>query len=234
MTTLGVWTKRLVRPALVVVLGIAAFLVLNVAELAAQAQNPCAQADARLAGTGRGDRDHDGLSNCAEKQVFGTDHRDYDSDDDGVSDPDELDEGTDPTDADSDDDEVDDGEEEDNGSDPNDADSDDDGTPDGQDCDPADELESEIEGAVQEITCPTADTNGTLKLLGIAITLTPTTEFDDGASCAELVVGAHVEVEVTGDATTALTAAEVEVEDADSDGCPEDAEEPDGEPGASL
>ncbi len=200
------------------------------------AQAPCAQADARLANTGRGDRDHDGLSNCAEKHIYGTDHRDFDSDDDGVPDADELDDGTDPVSADSDDDGLEDGDEDGEGCDPNDDDSDDDGTPDGEDCDPADELESEIEGTVQELTCPTADTNGTLKVLGIAITLAPTTEFDEVASCAELAVGAHVEVTVTGDATTELVAHEVETEDADNDGCPEDADEeqPDDDSGAVL
>lgn len=209
-------------------------LVLAPPQSAAQSTDRCAKADARLAKTGRGDRDRDGLSNCAEKHVWGTDHRDYDTDDDGVPDPDEIEDGTDPTDADTDDDGLDDGEEEDKGTDPTDADTDDDGTPDGDDCDPGDDLESEIEGAVQEITCPTVDTNGTLKVLGIAITLTPTTEFDDVADCASVAVGAHVEVEVTGDLSSALVAEEVEPEDADGDGCPEEADEPEDDPAADL
>jgi hypothetical protein len=39
-----------------------------------------------LAATGRGNRDFDGLSNCAKKKILGTSHRDPDSDADGIDD----------------------------------------------------------------------------------------------------------------------------------------------------
>jgi hypothetical protein len=66
--------------------------------------------------------------------VHGTDPLDADSDDDGLSDGDEVNvHGTDPLDADTDDDGLDDGIEVMFGTDPLDADSDDDGIPDGQD-----------------------------------------------------------------------------------------------------
>jgi hypothetical protein len=228
MTTFGLWTRKALPTVLAAFLALVAVCAVNVSQLAAQSAQPCAQANARLAATGHGDRDRDGLSNCSEKRVFGTDHRDYDSDDDGLPDPDELEDGTDPTDADSDDDGLDDGEEGEAGSDPGDADSDEDGLSDGTDCDPAHDLESEIEGPVQAITCPTDLANGSLTVLGVPITLTPQTEFEHMVICANLVVGTHVGVELSGDATTALIAEEVEVEDGDNDGCPgNDDEEPD-------
>lgn len=212
----------------VLTLAAVALLVATAASVVfAQTQDPCARANARLQRTGRGDRDHDGLSNCAEKRVFGTSHRDYDTDDDGVPDGDELENGTDPTDPDTDDDGLDDGSEDDWGTDPTDADTDDDGTPDGEDCDPKDDLENKIEGDLQAITCP-ADVDGSLKTLGITIKLTMDTKFDDVESCADLVAryttngGAHVEVKVTGDlGTDGLVARDVELEDDDHDGCPD-------------
>lgn len=215
--------------AVVVLLGAA--LLLRVPRLLAEAQDPCAKADARLAATGRGDRDHDGLSNCAERKILGTDPADFDSDNDGVPDGDEVAEGTDPSDADSDDDGLDDGEENDAGTDPADADSDDDGTPDGNDADPGDELKSEIAGSLQAITCPTAETDGSLTVLGLSIVLTSGTEFENGESCADLAArfaangGAKVEVEVSGEGCSGLVAEEVEIEDVDNDGSPDEMDE---------
>ncbi len=232
MATLSSSTRKALPTVLAAFLGLATVCAVNVSQPAAQAAEPCAQANARLEATGNGDRDRDGLSNCSEKRVFGTDHRDYDSDDDGLPDPDELEDGTDPTDADSDDDGLGDGEEGEAGSDPGDADSDEDGVSDGTDCDPADDLESGIEGAVQAITCPTDEANGSLTVLGVPITLTPQTELEHVLSCANLAVGTHVEVKLSGDATTALIAEGVEVEDGDNDGCPEPGDdEPGHEPG---
>jgi hypothetical protein len=98
--------------------------------------------------------------------------------------PNEIEDGTGPTDPDTDDDGLDDGEEQDQGTDPTDADGDGDGTDDGDDCNPSDELKSEIQGAVQELTCPTTEGDGTLRLFGIAMTLTPTTKFHNVVSCA--------------------------------------------------
>lgn len=79
------------------------------------------------------DDDGDGLSN-SEEGNFGTDPNDSDTDDDGVSDGDEINtHGTDPLDSDTDDDGLTDGEEiNTHGTDPLDPDSDDDGIPDGQ------------------------------------------------------------------------------------------------------
>jgi heat shock protein beta len=195
----------------------------------------CAKADAKLAATGRGDRDYDGLSNCAEKKVLGTSHRDPDSDDDGIDDGDELENGTDPLDADSDDDSINDGDEVEDGTDPDDPDSDDDGLDDANDPDPTDELDDEIEGDVEDLTCPGIDPNatGTIRILGIDITLRNDTEYDGAESCADLEsrIGenfvAHVEVEVEQVDGVGLVAEEVDLEDADDDGSPDDIDDDD-------
>ena len=213
----------------------AAILVLAAAgsaalrNVAAATTPNCAKADARLAATGKGDKDHDGLSDCAEKKLLGTNPRDYDSDDDGLADGDEVAGGTNPIDDDSDDDGLNDGDEVAAGTDPQDDDSDDDGTKDGADSDPAHELRSEITGAVQSLKCA----ENTLTILGIPITLTADTKYEGAASCEDLATklatnsGAHVEVEVTGDATTALVAQEVSLDDADNDGSPDDVDDDD-------
>jgi len=179
-----------------------------------------------------GDRDKDGLSNCVERNVLGTKARDWDSDDDGLADGEEVADGTDPADSDSDDDGRDDGEEDDLGTDPNDADSDDDGTTDGADSDPSNELESAIKGAVSAVTCPNGGP-GSITVLGLAIELNDATEYDDVADCATLATkfvangGAHVEVAVEGDAASGLVAHEVELKDADHDGSPDDVDDDD-------
>ena len=77
------------------------------------------------------DSDNDGLSDSDEIEN-GTDPNDSDSDDDGLTDADEDTLGTDPNDSDSDDDGIGDQEEVIIGTDPNDADSDDDGVSDGE------------------------------------------------------------------------------------------------------
>jgi len=203
----------------------------------ARESDPCARADARLLSTGRGDRDQDGLSNCTEKKLLGTSPRDYDTDDDGVSDADELDDGTDPTDPDTDDDGLDDGEEEGRGCDPTDDDTDDDGTMDGSDCDPGDDLKERIEGNATDVVCPSGDTAGSLTVLGIPVMLTSETAFEGVESCdafktqQEASGGAHVEVKVTGDLGAGLVAEEVEIEDGDDDGCPDDSDDEDDGPG---
>jgi len=79
------------------------------------------------------DSDSDGLTDCEEMFVHGTDTLDSDTDDDGLIDGDEVNVyGTDPLDADSDDDGLTDGDEVNvHGTDPLDADTDDDGLTDG-------------------------------------------------------------------------------------------------------
>ena len=77
------------------------------------------------------DSDNDGLSDSDEIEN-GTDPNDSDSDDDGLTDADEDTLGTDPNDSDSDDDGIGDQEEVIIGTDPNDTDSDDDGVSDGE------------------------------------------------------------------------------------------------------
>jgi hypothetical protein len=200
--------------------------------------DPCARADARLAATGMGDSDFDGLSNCRERRTTGTVARDDDSDDDGIEDGAEVVDGTNPLDDDSDDDGLSDGDEQSAGTDPHDSDDDDDGSLDGSDSDPADELHDELEGDVSILTCPSAGADGSITVLGIAIVLTADTEFEGAESCQALADriaangSAHVEVEV-GQGSGSLTAIEVELEDADNDGSPDDIDSDDDEDGVS-
>jgi len=187
--------------------------------------DPCAKANARLAAKGKGDKDFDGLSDCSEKKVLGTDRRDPDTDDDGVDDGAEIEDGTDPLDPDTDHDGMIDGDEAAHGTDPLDVDSDDDGLDDGDDPDPAGELDSRIEGLLGAIDCA----GSSLRVLEIEIALTPATRFEDRlADCTELAAafaangGAHVEVEVTGDADVGFEATAVDLTDDDNDGSPDD------------
>lgn len=209
---------RAVRTMLVLA-AVGLFVGLGVSGVVAQAAGPCGNA-------GQGDRDHDGLSNCMERRVYGTSPRDYDTDHDGIPDPDEIENGTDPTNPDTDGDGISDGDEGDRGSDPAKADTDDDGIPDGEDCDPGDDLGSAIKGDATEVTCPTADVAGSLKVLGIPITLTMDTELEHVESCAGLAEKVmaqgevHVKVKVSGDLSTEIVAHEVELDDVDHDGCP--------------
>lgn len=217
-------------------LGIAAGWLVGVALLLLGAPSAnaasCERADQIAATTGRGDRDFDGISNCTERNVLGTSQRDPDTDDDDVDDGDEVVDGTDPLDADTDDDGVNDGGEEELGTDPQDADSDDDGEIDGDDPDPTQELEDQIESDVEALVCPADGGNGSIVLLGIDIVLTPATEYDSVESCQALAEritahgGAHVEVEVV-QTETGLVAEEVELQDGDHDGSPDDVDQDD-------
>jgi len=212
---------------ILVLAAVSLFVGLGGSGVFAEPAGPCAHA-------GQGDRDHDGLSNCMEKRVYGTSHRDYDTDDDGIPDPDEVEDGTDPTNADTDDDGVDDGKEGDCGCSPTDPDSDDDGMPDGEDSDPGDELDSAIKGNATELACPTDVAAGSLKVLGISIKVTAETEFEDVESCAALAEkgGAHVTVKVSGDLAPELVAHKIKLEDSDHDGCPNGVDDDDDNDGA--
>ncbi len=218
-------------PAAVLGVGLllGASLLLQAAVAVASSGDPCARANARLAATGRGDRDFDGLSNCEERRVTGTSVRDPDTDDDGIADGDEIAEGTDPLDADSDDDGITDGDEVAIGSDPLDTDTDDDGIADGDDPDPADELHSRIEGDIDSISCA----DGDLVVLGISIALVADTRYEEVADCAALASrfannpSAHVEVDVDGDLGTGFVASKVDLKDNDGDGSPNDVDDDD-------
>lgn len=184
----------------------------------------CAKADVTLTQTGRGDSDHDGISNCTERYILGTSSRDWDSDDDDVADGQEVADGTNPVDADSDDDGLSDGAEEAVGSDPLDVDSDDDGDVDGIDDDPSADLDSEIRGAIGSLTCPTGGADGSIVVLGVTIAVNDQTRFEGPQDCASLQAaiaangGAHAQVEVQDGG--GLVADKISVDDADNDGSP--------------
>jgi hypothetical protein len=161
----------------------------------------CARADARLAATGKGDRDGDGLSNCRERQLRSS-MVDADTDDDGLDDGEEFEEGCDPTAP----------------------DSDGDGIPDGEDPTPAPPPLQEVEALLDALTCPQPGVPGSLAALGITVVLDDATEFDD-TTCEELAAllasateGVLVEVKIVEDEAGGLTAVKVELEDDDHDG----------------
>ena len=159
----------------------------------AKSKDPCRKADARLARTGQGDTDGDGISDCRETRTLRTFANDRDSDDDGLEDGDEMQKSCDPLDPDSDDDDVD----------------------DGDDSSPA--AEQEVQALLDAIVCPAGDVAGSISALGINVVLNAETDFED-ASCAELaslLAGGStvvVEIEILEDVLGALTAAEVEPE----------------------
>lgn len=213
-----------------VTFGLAALLVAPAAQAGL-----CDRHEARLAATGKGDRDHDGLSDCTEKKVTFTDRRDFDTDDDGVDDGTEVTDGTDPLDPDTDDDGADDGEERDECTDPSDTDTDDDGEEDGVDSDPLDDLEQRIEGDLEALACPTAAADGSATVMGIDIVLPATDDAELLAACDEIAVllaesadPVHVEIEIESD-ENGLVAAEIELDDSDLDGEPDDMEDDDDE-----
>jgi hypothetical protein len=167
----------------------------------------CDRADARLARTGKGDRDGDGVSNCRERMLR-TASNDADSDDDGMDDGEELAEGCDPTDA----------------------DSDGDGIPDGEDDSPAAPPKQELEAILDALSCPAEGAPGSLGALGVTVVLDATTEFDD-ATCEEIAAlfesgeTVLVEVEILEDEAGGLSALEVELDDSDPQGEDEQGED---------
>jgi len=199
----------------------------------------CARADERLARTGRGDRDFDGLSDCTERRVLETAVRDPDSDDDGARDGDEVARGTDPHDSDSDGDGTADGRETALGTDPLDDDSDGDGIQDGDDPDPSHELRSGIEGAIDSLACPTEAQPGMLVVLGIPVGLGGAVAYRGVNGCDDLAArlsangGVHVEVDVSGSLDAGFQAVSVHAEDGDDDGSPESVDDDDDDDGVS-
>jgi hypothetical protein len=160
----------------------------------------CDRADLRLAKTGKGDRDGDGISNCRERKLLRTAADDADSDDDGLDDGEEVMEGCDP----------------------HDSDSDDDGAPDGDDDSPAPAPEQKIEAFLDALTCPATGTPGSLTALGVTVALTETTEFEPSCEDLAALLAAgdtpFVEVKILEDEAGALSAGEVELEDGDHHG----------------
>ena len=105
----------------------------------------CDRADARLAKTGKGDKDGDGISNCRER-LMRTAIDDPDSDADGMDDGDEMAGGCDPLDS----------------------DSDGDGIPDGQDDTPARPPKQKVKALLDALSCPSEGATGSITALGIS------------------------------------------------------------------
>jgi hypothetical protein len=196
------------------VLGLSLGLLLQVpAPASARSKDPCRKADARLARTGQGDADGDGISDCRELRVLRTLANDRDSDGDRLEDGEEMKRSCNPLDGDSDDDGVDDGE----------------------DASPA--VEQEVEALLDALTCPQLEVAGSITALGTTAALDAETEFE-GASCEELATllgegkSVLVEIEILEDVLGALSATEVEAQkpkrgdhDDDDDGHDDDDED---------
>jgi hypothetical protein len=165
---------------------------------ASAAKDKCTKADAKLASSGIGDHDGDGLSDCREIRYLGTFAENPDSDDDGLDDGEEMEESCHPLDV----------------------DTDDDGIWDGDDDDPV--VEQKVKAFLDAIACPQPGVPGSITALDTTAALNDQTEFDD-ASCEEIAarwVGGEtlfVEIEILENMLGELTATEVELEHLDDD-----------------
>jgi hypothetical protein len=192
--------KSAIAPTLAILLGV---LFWSAAPAAAKgSKDPCRKADAKLALTGQGDADGDGVSDCRENKVLHTMANDPDTDHDGLNDGDEVRKFCNP----------------------HKPDTDGDGTEDGDDDSPV--IEQKVVAILDALTCPveitppttppTPPTPGSISALGISVTVDADTEFEH-KSCADLVAQLAlgqpivVEIDILEDMLGALTATEVEV-----------------------
>jgi hypothetical protein len=167
------------------------------------------------------DADCDRLTN-QEERALGTSRSSADSDGDGLSDGAEVKKcGTDPLDSDTDEDGVDDGDEMSDGTDPKDSDSDHDGEHDGDDDDPLGELKPKLVGPVDAVNAEAK----TIAMFGCLTIDVSAAEIDDGLVLTDLLPGMVVKVVLDGSKLPALVAKELEREDSDSDGTPDDHED---------
>ncbi len=156
-------------------------------------KDACKKADEKLARTGVGDSDSDGVSDCRESRYLHTLSYDPDSDDDGLDDGDELAESCDP----------------------NNHDTDDDGIDDGEDDSPA--IEQKVEALLDAIICPQIEVPGSISALGTTAALDMNSEFED-TTCGELAAllagggNVFVEIEILEGVLGDLSATEVEFE----------------------
>ena len=155
-------------------------------------KDPCKKADAKLARTGQGDTDGDGISDCREARTLRTFMNDADSDDDRMDDGEEMHRSCDPLNPDSDDDGIDDGD------------------------DPTPAVEQEVKALLDAISCPQPGVPGSIGALGISAALDDLTEFERAgcADLASLLNGGNqvlVEIEILEDVLGVLTATEVEL-----------------------
>lgn len=185
--------KRWITIAFALALGVFVSAPSPAAAKAKVTKDACRKADQKLAKTGEGDSDGDGLSDCRESRYLRTLPYDPDSDDDGLDDGEDFAKSCDPLDPDSDDDGIDDG---------------DDGSP---------AIEQELKALLDALTCPTLEAPGSITALGTTALVDLETEFDD-TTCAELsnllLAGGNVfvEIEIFENALHELRASEVEFE----------------------
>jgi hypothetical protein len=192
--------QRWIVLVLIGVLG--AFVSAPSPAIAKAKKDPCRKADEKMAQTGEGDTDGDGLSDCREK-LLRTFMNDSDSDDDDLPDGADFAKSCNPLDHDSDDDGID----------------------DGHDASPA--VVQEIKALLDAITCPQivvptptvpgSEVPGSISALGTTAVLDRRTEFED-ASCAQLAAllaadgSPFVEIKILENALGELRAKEVELE----------------------
>lgn len=183
---------------LLVAIALAAFVWAPTPASAKAKKYACLKADQKLAQSGAGDSDGDGVSDCRESRYLHTFTNDPDSDDDGLSDGVDFGKSCNPLDP----------------------DSDDDGIEDGNDSSPV--VEQEMKAILDALTCPVVDELGALTTPG-SISALGTTAVVDLASrfkhttCADLstrlLAGGTVvvEIEILEDALGALRATVIEL-----------------------
>jgi hypothetical protein len=158
----------------------------------------------------RRDADCDGLTNRQERALH-TSPSNADTDHDGISDGAEVDVfGTDPTKADTDGDGLDDGDELADGTDPGETDSDGDGIADGDDDDSNEEMHAKLVGPLDAVD-PGA---GTVTIFGLTVDASQAA-LEDGTTLADLTPGGTVKVVLDPTKLPALVATKIE---ADTDG----------------
>lgn len=167
------------------------------------------------------DADCDKLTN-QEERALGTSRSSADSDGDGLSDGVEVKRiGTDPLDSDTDHDGVDDGDEMADGTEPRDSDSDHDGEHDGDDDDPMGELKPKLVGPVDGVNAEAK----TVAMFGCLTIDVSAAVMDDALVLTDLMPGMVVKIILDRSKLPALVATELQREDGDSDGVPDERED---------
>jgi Bacterial TSP3 repeat len=169
-------------------------------------------ADARRGGCRR-DADCDGLTNRQERALH-TSPSNADTDHDGLSDGAEVDVfGSDPTKADSDGDGLDDGEEVADGTDPSAKDSDGDGIDDGEDDDSGEDMHAKLVGPLDAADAAA----GTVTIFGLTVDASQAT-LDDGTTLGDLTPGGTVKILLDAAKLPTLVATKIEADDAGGGG----------------
>ena len=197
-------TKTAIASTLAILLGVLVCMAAPASAKGKGSKDPCRKADIKLAKTGVGDTDGDGVSDCRETKVLRTDPNDPDTDDDGLDDGDEIQRFCHARKP----------------------DTDDDGEEDGEDETPV--VKQKVEAILDAIYCPvpavpetpespgTPAVPGAMAMLGIIAAIDANTDFEH-TTCEDLVARLAlaetliIKVEIFEDMLGALTATKVDL-----------------------